>query len=100
MSRVIENDHPFDEFEIQYLQDRNRDDEVKANKEKFDGVTESETEEPKEVSLTDETIEFIKALDEDQVKSALESRGMSTDGSTKELKFALAQQIQSEKDAG
>ena len=92
MSRVIENDHLWDEFEVRYQLDRNRVAEVEENKAKF----------AKDVvkQLDPEIFEFVKELDQAGLEEQLKKYEIETENhSVKELKMALAQKIQAEKDA-
>ena len=92
MSRVIENDHLWDEFEVRYQLDRNRVAEVEENREKF----------AKDVvkQLDPEIFEFVKELDQAGLEEQLKKYEIETENhSVKELKMALAQKIQAEKDA-
>lgn len=96
MSRIIANDHLWDEDEVAYKEARNLHDEVEENKAEFGSAAKQS--EP--AQLDNETFEFVKGLDADALKAELEKRKMPTDGEVKDLKMALAQKIQSEKDAG
>lgn len=92
MSRFIENDHLWDEFEVRYQLDRNRVAEVEENREKFakDAVKQ----------LDSDVFEFVKELDEEGLKEQLQKYNIDPENhSVKELKMAVAQKIQAEKDA-
>lgn len=97
MSRVIENDHLWNEDEVAYKLARNLQDEVDQNKAAFEGKEVK----PVQLELDPEVFEFVKALDDEQLSDALKERGIEVNGRpTKELKMALAQAIQKSKNDG
>lgn len=97
MSRQIENDHLFTDEEVEYLKGRRRLYDIEQNAREFGGENEPEEQEP--VQLSEEIVEQVKALSDSEVEAALAEAGLSTEGSDKEQKFALAQHLQREKDA-
>lgn len=101
MSRVILNDHPWTDEEIEYQKGRNRIKEIAKNKEQFPrGEVRSSGPAPEKVDIDDDIAAKVKELDAEKVSELLEKRGLSTEGELKELKFRLAQDVQKERNAG
>lgn len=97
MSRHIVNDHLYTDEEVEYLKGRRRLYDIEQNALEFGKQSEgSKPDEP--VELSEEVVEYVKSLDDSEVERLLREKGLSTDGSDKEQKLALAQQIQREKD--
>ena len=103
MSRVILNDHPWDESEVQYMLDRNRREEVEQNRIQFPPGTSEDVgpeSEPKPPKLDPDIYQRVKALDADGVRKELKAADLQTDGSESELKVRLAQHLQGQRNAG
>ena len=97
MSRNIVNDHLFTDEEVEYLKGRRRIYDIEQNAIEF-GSDADDSEDDDKVELSDEVVEEVRALSDSQVKAELTKRNLPTEGTDKELKFALAEQLQREKD--
>lgn len=90
MSRTIHNDHPWTDSEIAYQLSRGRTKEVKANQKDFPR--------PAEIKLDPDVFKFVKELDQSGLEKELKNRGLAIQGREKDLKLALAQAIQAERE--
>lgn len=109
MSRVIVDDHLFTPEEVAYLQARNRYREVEANAKSFGpgGNRENEVSPAKAVEATqNETLEldkdiydYVVGLDIKQVQAALRKVNIQPVGDEPQLRSALAQHLQENRDA-
>lgn len=99
MSRLIVNDHLFTDEEVEYLKGRRRLYDIEQNREEF-GHEAEDAKDDEPIQLSDEVVEQVKALSDSEVEEKLRQAGLSTAGSDKEQKFALAGYLQKQKDAG
>ncbi|AVD99628.1 hypothetical protein HWB51_gp010 [Mycobacterium phage Cuke] len=102
MSRVIENDHPFTDDEIEYVLSRSGGASiVAANKRDFP-QDESKSKSDKKtgaVELDPEIVEFVKGLDSDGVDAKFKELGIECSATeSKEKKLELAKALQAKKD--
>lgn len=100
MSRIIRNDHPWDESEIQYMLDRNRDKDVEKNRTQFPpGSTPSDDdvdEDGPEVHVHPDVFNFVNPLNIEELQSELKKHNLSARGEEVELKVRLANYLQEE----
>jgi hypothetical protein len=94
MSRVILNDHPWSDEEIEYQKGRNRIKEIAKNQEMF-----PRDKAPEKIDLDEDIVSKVKELSDEDLVNALSQRGLSTDGTVKEQKFRLAEDVQKERNA-
>jgi hypothetical protein len=103
MSKVIRNDHPWNEKEIAYLLSRGRTKEVAENAKQFPPGSKPKTVEPEEDSvvleLSQQVYEYVSSRTIPQLKSDLRKANLSTVGDETELRVALAQHLQGLEDA-
>ena len=104
MSRSIQNDHPWDDSEIQYMLDRGRQKEVAKNKKDFPPGSKPK---PKPVAPQDDSVElelspevydFVNGLEVNDLQSELKKRDLSVKGDEIDMKVRLAQYMQRERD--
>jgi hypothetical protein len=104
MSRVIKNDHPWSQEEIDYQLARGRKYEVEQNEKDWPPGSElaekpaSEENSPK-LQLDPDIFENVNGLDELELKSELQKRNLSQKGSEPDLKVRLAKFLQEERNA-
>jgi hypothetical protein len=106
MSRVVVNDHPFDEGEIAYLKSRNRHHQVALNAKlfgkggEFEGQDHREPEpEPEStLELDNDIYEHVLGLDIPGLKAELKERNLRTVGKENALRSRLAESLQRERD--
>lgn len=109
MSRVIVDDHLFTPEEVAYLQARNRYREVEINAKSFGAGGDREKEVPPAKTVDDaqnETLEldkdiydYVVGLDVKQVQAALRKVNIQPVGDEPQLRSALAQHLQENRDA-
>lgn len=101
MSRVIENDHPWTEDEVEYHLARGRFDDVEQNKQQFPpGSAQPITEEDSPgLELDKDIFEYVKNLGTEEVKSDLLKADLHPQGNDNEMRVALAQHLQEVRDA-
>lgn len=104
MSRVIRNDHPFSEEEIEYLLARGRDSLVAQNSEDFPPGTEyvapeEDSHDEVVLELSQKVYDYVSSRTVQQVKSDLKKARLSTVGDETSLRVALAQHLQGLEDA-
>jgi hypothetical protein len=99
MSRVIRNDHPWDESEIQYQLDRGRLADIELNRNDFPpGSAPKEEESGVVLELSQKVYEYVQSLDVDQLKNDLRKAGLKPTGDETQLKVKLAQYLQDKED--
>jgi hypothetical protein len=109
MSRRIVDDHLFTPEEVSYLQARNRYREIELNAKSFGPGGDRENEVPPAKASSDaqnETLEldkdiydYVVSLDINQVKAALRKVNIQPVGEEPQLRSALAQHLQENRDA-
>jgi hypothetical protein len=102
MSRTILNDHPYSQDEIGYLQARGLFQDVENNLKQFppnSPVKDVSPDDDSPVQLDQDIFEYVKGLSVEQVQAELKEKGLPITGEENQLKVALAQHLQKEKDA-
>jgi hypothetical protein len=101
MSRLIENDHRWDDDEIAYMESRGRLEDIKQNREQFaegDEETDVTDQKEKELKLDQDIFEQVKDATPAKVKTDLKKAGLQQGGTDSETRARLAQYLQNERD--
>lgn len=99
MSRQILNDHLWSDDEVAYQESRGRLKEIESNRQQFSGVnTEVAVEDSPKLQLDPDIFDSVKAMTVEQLQTALRGAGVNPVGDEKQLKVALAQHLQAERD--
>ena len=88
MSFNIVNDHLFTDFEVEYLQARNQDKLVEANRKEFANT--KKTEPPK---FSKEVFDHVAMLNPEDLAKELEDKGLSSSGTEKDQRIRLATEL-------
>jgi hypothetical protein len=99
MSRVIRNDHPWDQSEVQYHLDRGLVADVEQNQKDWPPGSEhvegeGNSDDGVVLELSQKVYEFVQGLDMDGLKGELRKAGIKPTGDETELKVKLAQHLQ------
>lgn len=99
MSRIIKNDHPWDEDEIAYMRDRGREKEIAKNATDFPPGSEpleDDDDEGVEVNVHPDIFHKVNSMDTTELQSELKKANLSARGEDVELKVRLANHLQEE----
>lgn len=101
MSRVIVNDHPYTDDEIDYLRARGLESSIKRNKLDFPPDREPApiVEEDAPLELSPDVFNYVKNLSLDELKSDLSKSQLSLTGEEKDLRVTLAKHLQAQADS-
>lgn len=99
MSRVIENDHPWSEDEIQYKRDRGLEHEIASNAKEWPPGTvvekpPSEEDSTPVLQLSQKVYDYVRGRNLTQLQSDLRKAKIEPTGDEPELRVKLAQHLQ------